>query len=253
MSAEGPDYYDLAVENYDLTRVALLHGPPSTAIASLRPEKLSKLRLMTTEYHIWAWRLQQISRKMGDMADASPVRGLRGEMDLVDFGFMNSYYPGFVHEAGEKDVLPPLEEITSQHDAGAPLCRAGGLVSVDSHAWWNTPTIEPEEPVVLEEAARAAEYLLRAPRRLLTGLTPLQCAPDPHPIAAVVDVLGGLNCLQDALQDVVRVAGEDIRRRTGGMIFDRMQLGGRSGLTQDELCMLRDYEATMKTQSITKG
>lgn len=93
-TTRDPDYYDLANQNYDLTRAALKQVPPVIIPANLSPEKFRKFvrtpstdqspanqsqLLMKREYQQVAARLQALSRRERHMQSVKFVRAVREE------------------------------------------------------------------------------------------------------------------------------------------------------------------------------
>lgn len=166
-----------------------------------------------------------------------------GAQDLVDFGHMGSYYPGFVDDARKKDTLPSLDELLQAGDDYKHVCRAGGLRTVDDEAWWKRADCRAQDPAAIVRAAEAAEWLIRSPQCLI-GSTH-SCHLEPQPAADIVDLVGGLNHLANILADVVKRADADIRRRRGRLIYDFALIYGKAGLTQEEQQLLHEYEYEM--------
>lgn len=93
-TARDPDYYDLAREDYESTRVAIRQVPPVISPAALRPERFLKYvrgeprdwisadhaqELMKAEYLIWASRFQTLSRRARHLEYQTFVDGVRDE------------------------------------------------------------------------------------------------------------------------------------------------------------------------------
>lgn len=163
-----------------------------------------------------------------------------GAQDLVDFGVMNSYYPGFVDTIGENDAVPALDDLCRGKYDFRFLRRAGGLGNADDKAWWKTGIRErPRDAVGVVRAVEAAEYLIRVPPLVRSKRS---SHLEPQPVAGVVDVLGALNTLDKELEDIRKRTREDIRRRRGRLIYDFSRIYGSTGLTDEECEMLIDYE-----------
>lgn len=93
-AGRSSDYYDLAEQDYDLTRAAIKQMPPVRTPAMLSPERSRKFvskwlrtsyhanhiqELMKAEYIIWASRLQSLSRRARFLDYGTFINGMCDE------------------------------------------------------------------------------------------------------------------------------------------------------------------------------
>lgn len=164
-----------------------------------------------------------------------------GAAELVDFGHMNSYYPGFVDQIGKKDAAPALDELQDgAYDYGA-LCRSGGLRTADDKSWWNTTAgHRPLDASHVVGAVEAAVCFIHAPQ--LARRSDRLSHHEPQPVAAIVDIMSALNAVGRELQEIVEQTKEDIRRRRGRLVYDFSRMYDKPSLTDAESEVLVLYE-----------
>lgn len=164
-----------------------------------------------------------------------------GAQDLVDFGYMQYYYPGFVDEIREKDEVPSLNELRDgRYDYGT-LCWPGGLRAADDKTWWKTSARErPLDANRIVRAVEAAGCMIRAPPLVWRSERPSD--QEPQPVSAMVEILGALKVVGKELQDVVKHTEEDISRRRGRLVYDFSRMHDQTSLTDAERDLLILYE-----------
>lgn len=168
-----------------------------------------------------------------------------GAQDLADFGFTNSYYPGFVDTISEKDAAPSLDDLCRGKYDYDSICQAGGLRSADDKSWWKTGIRErPRDAIGVVQAVKAAECLIRVPPLCSERGSHL----DSQPITGIVDILGVLNALGKELEEIKERTKEDIRRRRGRLIYDFSRMYVSATLTVEEREVLADYERLIKAE-----
>lgn len=176
-----------------------------------------------------------------------------GAQDLVDFGAMQSYYPGFVDRADKKDKLPGMDTLQAESENYGALCRAGGLRAIDDISWWRDSACSPDATEFVR-SAEAAECLLRMPWLLSDG----RCGPAyeaPQPAAGIEELLGAVNALTKWTEEMRDDAEAEIGRRRGRLLYIYTRRRGAAdptGLTVEELRLLKEYEKISKVEEDKK-
>ncbi|KZV64481.1 hypothetical protein PENSPDRAFT_690754 [Peniophora sp. CONT] len=248
------NYYALATESHSAARRALEAGADTMSPAGLTASLKPKYRMSQAEYRLRAARLQDIMKHSREITPEGLISGLReeaarfvlisGHLGLLDIlptdltrllgtrsyqaeygaaelllhSGASGYFPGFVDDPKEPDLLPSLRLLQQNSDLYSVLLKAGQLSSADDCSWWNSEvaSASTSRSSVLR-AADAAECILRMPQMIWKQesrrAVPQSQVAIPRPLGHVVELLQALTQMEETMEAISLALETYTRRR----------------------------------------